>query len=54
MGIVEIIPELITGGKLPCMVIEVSILDGIFKNESLGKNISILFPDLIEKFSSYL
>ena len=32
----------------------VSIPDGIFEQEPSGKIFSILFPNLIEKFSSYL
>ena len=52
MGIGEVIPEGITGGKLSCGGLVVSIPDGIFKKESSGKIFSILFPDLTKKFSS--
>ena len=54
IGIGEMIPEGITGGKLTCGGLGVSIPNGIFEKESLGKTFSILFHDLIEKFSSDL
>ena len=50
----EIIPEEITGGNMSFGGLWVSIPDGIFKKEYLRKMFSILFPDLIEKFSSNL
>ena len=50
MGIGEIIPEGIKGEKSSCEGLWVSIPDGISEKESSDK-LSILFPDLIEKFS---
>ena len=54
MGTGEIISEGITGGKLSCGGLGVSIPDGIFEKEYSGKTFSILFHDLIKKFSSDL
>ena len=54
MGIGIIIYEGITGGKSSCGGLGVSITDGIFEKEPSGRTFSILFTDLIEKFSSDL
>ena len=52
IGIREQIPEGITEGELSCGWMGISIPDDLFKKEFLGKTFSILFPDLINIFSS--
>ena len=44
MGIREIIPEGITGEKTSCGGLVVSIPDGIFKKESVGKYLRFYSP----------